>query len=129
MFHDLTKYSPVPYHTLDLLRHSSLRIILLLRPARHINIHSRTLTRENLRAERLPAQIQLRGVDLIEHDGWQGTEDLHLEFGAFDDVDAADEGVDDERDGSAVVEGDGVCFADDADGGFGAARDEDGVRD
>ena len=95
MLHNLTNHIPIPYHTLNLLRHSPLGIIILLRPPRHIDIDARTLTREDLRAERLPAQIQLRRIDLIEHDSRQGTQDLHLEFGGLDDVDAADEGVDD----------------------------------
>ena len=52
---------------------------------------------------------------------------MHFEFGAFDDVDRGDEGVDDEGDGGAVVERDGVAFAVDTDGGLGTAGYQDGL--
>ena len=129
MLHNFTDEEPVLYHTLDLLRHRPLHIIILLRPTWHIDIDSRALTRKDLSIQTLLAEIELCRVYLIEHDSRQCTKDLHLEFRRFDHVNTADQGIDDKRYGSAVVEGDSVCFAVNADGSFCAADDEYGVCD
>ena len=121
MLHDLTNQLPIPNHALHLLRQRPLHVIVIVAFPRHDDIDARAQTREDLRPETFAAEIEGRAVDLVEHDGRQGAEDLHLELGALDDVDGGDEGVDDEGDGGAVVERDGVGFAVDADGGFRAA--------
>ena len=121
MLNNLTNNLPLTNDTLYLLWQRSFRIIILFARARDIQIHRRTLTGKNLRPQTLPSEINLRRVDLIEHYRWQGAQDLHFEFGGFNYIDAAYEGVNNEREGGGVVNGDGVCFADDADGGFCAA--------
>lgn len=54
---------------------------------------------------------------------------MQRKVGALDDIDGADERVDDERCAGRVIEREGVCLAVDADGGVFAARDEDRVVD
>ena len=129
MFYNLTHNLPIPDDTLDLLRHRPFRIIVLLRSSRDVDVDARALTRKDLGAQGLPAQVDLRRIDLVEHDRRQCAEDLHLELRTLDHVHAADQGVNGKGDLGAVVERDRVRLADDPDGGFGAPRDEDGVGD
>ena len=93
MLHDFIDQNSIPHHALDLLWHRPLHVIILLGSTRHVDVDGRALTREHLGVQTLPAEIQLCRVHLIEHDRRQGTEDLHLEFGGLDHVDAADQGV------------------------------------
>ncbi len=129
MLHNLRHQPPIPDHTLHLLRQRPLLIIILLRPPRQHHIHARAQTRKHLRPQTLPAQIHRRPIHLIQHDRRQHAQHLHLELRALDDVNGGHEAVDDEREAGAVVDGDGVGFAGDADGGFGAAGDEDRLVD
>ena len=129
MVHNLTNQNPIPHHTLQLLRQRTLPIIVLLTPARQIDINRGALAGKDLGAEAVGAEIDGGAVDLVEHDGGQRAEHLQREGRAFDDVDGRDKRVDDEGDAGAVVERDGVCFVDDADGGFRAAGDEDRLVD
>ena len=129
MLHNLTNQHPVPDHMLHLLRHRPLHIIILLPLPRQNDIHARAQTRKDLGAETLLAQEHGRAIHLVEHDGRHRAQDLQLELGALDHVDRGDERIDDEGGADAVVQGDGVGFAVDADGGFGAAADEHGLID
>ena len=129
MLHNLTNQLSPPHYMLHLLRHRPLHIIILLPLPRQNNINARTQTRKDLSAQTLLAQHDRRAVHLIEHYRRQHAEHLQLEFRALDDIDGRDEGVDHERSREAVIDGDGVALARDADGGFGAAADEDGVVD
>ncbi len=54
---------------------------------------------------------------------------MHLELRGFDYVYGRHQAVNDEREAGAVVDANGICFANYADGGFGASGDENGVRD
>ena len=69
MLHDLTDQLPVPNHALHLLRQRPLDIIILVRSPRHDDIDPRAKTREDLCAQTLPAEIDCRAIDLVEHDG------------------------------------------------------------
>lgn len=127
MLYNLTYHAPISHESLDLLGQRPLHIVVFLAGTGEVDVDARAHAGEHLGAQALPAQVDGCRVDLIEQDGGEGAEDLHFEFGALDDVDGGDERVDDQRAAGAVVQADGVGFADDADGRFGAAGDEDGV--
>ena len=129
MLHNLAHHRPIPHKSLNLFRQRPLHVVILFVRTGQIDIDARAHTSEHFRAQTLSSQVDSRRIDLVEQDGGQCAEDLHLEFRALDDVDGRDEGVDDEGAAGAVVEADGVGLADDADGGLGAAADEDGVGD
>lgn len=129
MFHNLTDHHPIPNHALNLLRQRPLYIIIVLAHPRQVDVHPRTFTRKHLGAQTVPAEIQRRAVHLIQHDRRQRAQNLHFEFRGFDDVDGGNEAVDDQGYLSAVVQRDGVGFADHADGRLRTPGDEDGVAD
>ena len=129
MFYNLTHNLPIPNDTLDLLRHRLFRIIILIRPSWNIDVDARALTRKDLGAKGLPAQVYLRRIDLVEHDRRQCAENLHLELRTLDHVDAADQRVNGKGYLGAIVERYRIRLADDPDGGLRAPRDEDGVGD
>ena len=120
VLHNLADRHPVPYNRLDLLWHWTLTIIILVRLPGHVDIDLAAFAREHLRAQALRAQVNRCAVDLVHQNRRQGAKDLHLKLWRFDHVDRGDEGVDDQGNGRRGVDGDGVCFADDANGGFGA---------
>ena len=122
MFHNLTNQPPILDKTPNLLGQRILHVVLL---SGQINIDARALTRKDLCVKRVFREIHSGAIDLVEQNGGQGTEDLESEVGAFDDVDGANEGVNDEGGAGRVVEGEGVGFAVDADCGVFAAGDED----
>ena len=121
MFDNLTNDPTIPDHTPDLLGQRTFLVVIVLRLPRHIHVDAGALAREDLRAQTLLAQVDGGAIDLIEHDGGQSAEHLEGKLRTFDDVDGGDEGVDDQRHGTAVVERDRVGFVVDADGGLGAA--------
>lgn len=82
---------------------------------------------EDLRVQTLAAEVDGCAVDLVEEDGGDDAVDLQGELGRLDDFQAADEGVDDDGETGAVVDGDGVCLVGDLDDGLVAAADQDRV--
>ena len=98
MLHNLAYHSPIPYHALELLRQRALFVVVLLRLPRHVDVHSRTLTREHLSPYALSGEVYRCAIYLVEHDRRQGAEDLHLEPRRLDHIDRRHKGVDNEGD-------------------------------
>ena len=128
MLHHLTNHHPIPNHTPNLLGKRALPIISLPSlPRRHHHIHAGALTRQHLGRQTASAQVDGGAVDLVEQHGGHDAIDLELEAGRLDDVEAGDERVDEDGEAGAVVDGDGVGLAADADHALAAAGDEDAV--
>lgn len=102
---------------------------IFIRPLlrRKHDVNSRALTREHLRVQALLAQVDSSAVHLVEQKSRDDTVDLESELGRLDNVQTADERVDDDGDAGAVVDGDGVCLVVDLDDGLVTPGDEDGV--
>ena len=96
-------------------RHGLLHEIIVIALTRYHDIDTRTQRGYDLRAQTLLTQIDGRTINLIELHRRYDAQHLELEILAMYDVDIGDEGVDDERGGGAVVQGDLVRFAIDAD--------------
>lgn len=82
---------------------------------------------EDLRVQTLAAEVDGCAVDLVEEDGGDDAVDLQGELGRLDDFQAADEGVDDDGEAVAVVNGDGVCFVRHLEDGLVTAGNQDGL--
>lgn len=85
------------------------------------------LTGEDLCTQTLLVQVNSGAVDLVEQEGGDHTVDLEGELGRLDDVQTANQGVNDYRQAVAVVNGNGVGLAVDLDDRLATPGDEDGV--
>ena len=102
-------------------------LVVLVRPTNDIQVDPSALARKDSGAHALLGEVDLRAVDLVEHDGGDGAHDLQGKVVGLDDVDGGDEGVDDEGEAGRVFDGDLVGFALDDDGGGVAAGYKDGL--
>ena len=91
------------------------------------NVHRRTLAGKDLCAQALLVQVDNSAVDLVEQERGDDAVDLQGELGRFDDVQTTDQGVDDNGQAAAIVDGNGIGLVVDLDDGFVAARYENGV--
>jgi len=119
VLHDLADKFSVFDISPDLLGHRALGKVRVGRG--EVDVDARRLAGEYFCVGRVLAQVNDGVVDLVEEEGRQGTQDLESEARALDDVDGADEGVDDDGRLFRVVNGDGICLAVDANVGVFAA--------
>lgn len=82
---------------------------------------------EDFCVQTLGTEVDGRAIDLVEENGGNDAVNLQGELGRLNDLQAADEGVDDDGETGAVVDGDGICFARDLDDGLVTATDQDRV--
>lgn len=128
MLDDLVNNLAVLNIRLNLLRNRTLLGIFIRSFLwRKHDVNSRALTREHLCVQALLAQIDSSAVHLVKQKSRDDTVDLESKLGRLDDVQTADERVDDDRQASAVVDGDGVCLVVDLNNGLVTPGDEDGV--
>lgn len=128
MFDDLADEHAVLHVALDLLGHRALLGVLVRSPlGRKHDVDAGALAGEELGGQALLAQVDGGPVDLFEDDGRDDAVDLQRELGRVDDLEAADEGVDDDGEAAAVFDGDGVGLVRDLDDGLVAAGDQDGL--
>lgn len=83
------------------------------------------LTGEDLRTQTLLVQVDRSAVDLVEQEGRNHAVDLEGELGRLDDVQTANQRVNDDGQTIAVVNGDGVGLAIDLDDRLVTTGDED----
>lgn len=113
---------------LDLLRDRALFgiIISALLGGKH-DVDGAALASEDLGSKALLAQVDSSTIDLIQESSRDGTVYLQSKLGRLDDIQAADQGVDNDGETGAVVNGNGVGLAVDLDDALVTAGDENGL--
>ena len=126
MFNNLAHQDTVLDVALELFRHRALLGVLIsaLRWGK-VDVNSRGFASEDLSVEALLSKINSGAVNLVQQQSRNNAVDLHSKLGTLDDVETADERVDDEGETNTVVNGDSISFVRDLDDGLIAASDED----
>lgn len=125
---NLTDKNAILDVALDLLRNRALLGVLVgsLLGWQH-DVHTGALAGEDLGVQTLLTQIDGSAVNLVQQDGRDHAVDLQRELGRLDHLKTADEGVDDDGEAVAVVNGDGVCFVRHLEDGLVTAGNQDGL--
>lgn len=112
MLNDLGDQRAVLDVALDLFRDRAfLRVLVGTLLGREHDIDRTALAGENLCVETLVAEVDGSTIDLIQQDGRHRAVNLQSKLGRLDNVEAADERIDDDGQADAVVNGDGVRLA------------------
>lgn len=109
MFDNLADKHTIPDIALELLGNRALLgIIIRALLGRKHDVDGRRLASEDLGGKAFLSKIDHCAVNLIQQDSGDDTVDLQGKLGRLDDVQAADQGINNDGKTSAVVDGNGI---------------------
>lgn len=125
MLHDFTHEHTILDVALELLwQRALLSVIISALLRRKVDVDSRGLAGKDLGVETLLTEVNGSAVNLVQEQGGGSAVNLESKLRTLDNIETADQGVDDERKAITVVDGDGVGLVSDLDDGLVATSDQ-----